>query len=188
MKALRVAIISSIALVTIFIVLKLFLSGLLLQSPKCPPFIRLLLQLFIAPKDYYEYLINDPLNLTEKGLTKRFKFKNKYIGGYSAGILLDNFSDHSYFKSMSEKYKLKLKMEVNFYQNGNLILSRIVENKYFPFLSLKGSGFAFIIYKSPDDLPSDKLLVCEVKIIESDTELENTYGPVRFYIRKDSDM
>lgn len=146
-----------------------------------------LIRTIFPPKDIYDYLINESLDITEKGLTKKFEFKNKYSGHHSIGILLDKFSDDLYFKPLSQRYILKLKMEVNFYSQSTLILSRVIENKYYPFIGKRGNGWGFITYKSPLDLPLDKVIVCEVKILEPDDKLSTTLGPVRFYIKKDSD-
>jgi len=149
--------------------------------------VRYFMHAIYPPKDLYDFLINESLDISEKGLTKRFEFQHKYPGRHNIGILLANFSDDLYFKPLPQRYILKLKMEVSFYSQGTLIMSRMVENQYDPFLGRRGNGLSFITYKAPQDLPMDKLIVCEVKILEPDGQLYTTYGPTRFYISKMSD-
>ena len=152
-----------------------------------PETVRRFMRAIAPPKDLYDFLINEDLDVRERGLIKRFEFRNKYSGRHDIGILLDKFSDDLYFKPFSQRYILKLKMEVNFYLQNSLVLSRVVENKYDPFIGRKGNGFSFITYEAPKDLPINELITCEVKVIEPDKQLYAAYGSVRFYIRKMSD-
>ena len=173
--------------ILILIALTILLLNRSLLSSNSPKAMNLLALAIAPPKDLYEYLIDEELNISEKGLIRRFEFKNKYAGRHDIGVLLEKFSDDLYFVPLSRRYKLKLRMEVNFYLQNSLILSRIVEDKYEPFIGRRGKGFSFIIYDSPKDLPLDKLVTCEVKILEPDNKLSTTYGPVRFFIGKMSD-
>lgn len=143
--------------------------------------------IFYQPKDFYEYLVKEEVGISEKGLTRRYVFSNKYAGNHVAGILLDNFSPDLLFNPLSQKYKLKLKMEVKFYYQNEIVKTYFVDTTYSPFIGQRGSGFSLIYYKSPIDLPLKKQLVCEINIIEPDEELERLYGPIRFYISKMSD-
>jgi len=43
------------------------------------------------------------------------------------------------------------------------------------------------MYQCPEDLPKKQTIRCELKIIKTDDELREKYGPVKFYIRKGSD-
>lgn len=178
---------SSSVLVSILILIVLAILLFNGWSSTTPKTMRRFMQALAPPKDLYDYLINESLDISEKGLTKRFEFRNKYPGRHDIGILLAKFSDDLYFRPLSQRHILKLKMEVNVYSQDALILSRVVENKYDPFIGRKGNGFSFITYESPRDLPIDKLIICEVKVLEPDDQLNTTYGPVRFYIRKMSD-
>ncbi len=190
MKTLQMGIMSSLAIllsILIFAMLAIFLLNRSILSSNAPKATRLLALAIVPPKDLYDYLINEELDISEKGVVKRFEFKNKYVGRHDVGVLLDKFSDDLYFKPLSERYRLKLKMEVNFYSQNLLILSRVVENKYDPFIGRKGNGFSFFTYDSPKDLPLDKLITCEVKVVEPDGTLNTVYGPAKFYIKKMSD-
>ena len=145
--------------------------------------------MFAPPKDLYDLLIKEELDISKKGLIKRFEFKNKYAGRHDGGVLLDRFTNDLYFVPLSQRYQLKLKMEVNFFVQNSLILSRVVADEYSPFVGVrKGSGFSFFIYECPKDLPVNKLITCEVIVIEPDSTLNTFYGPVRFYIKKNWDF
>jgi len=173
--------------ILVLTVLAIFILNKSILSSNAPDVMKLIVLAVAPPKDLYDYLINEELDISKKGFTKKFEFKNKYVGRHGVGILLDKFTDDLYFVPLSQRHNLKLKMEVNFYVQNSLILSHVVENKYSPFIGRKWSGFYFFTYDSPKDLPLDKLITCEVKVIEPDRTLNATYGPARFYINKMSD-
>lgn len=190
MKTLQIGVMSSFGVllsILILIVLAILLLNRAILSSNAPKAMRLVVSAIAPPKDYYDYLVNEKLDISEKGLTKRFEFKNRYAGWHDVGVLLEKFTDDLYFVPLSKRYNLKLKMKVNFYVQNSLILSRDVENTYDPFIGRKGKGFIFITYDCPKDLPLDKLITCEVKVVEPDSTLSAVYGPARLYIRKMSD-
>ena len=78
-------------------------------------------------------------------------------------------------------------MEIKLYKGDILLLTRQIENSYEPFISDLGSGFALFTYKVPQDLPLNADLVAQVKILEPDKYLFDTYGPTKLYINKISD-
>ncbi len=184
------SVMSSVAIllsISLLIVLAILLLNRTILKSDFPKAIRLFVMAFAPPKDLYDDLINEELDISKKGLIKRFEFKNKYAGRHDVGILLDKFTDDLYFKPLSQRYALKLKMEVNFYVQNSRVLSRVVENKYDPFIGRTSKGFSFITYDSPKDLPLDNLIICEVKVVEPDITLNTAYGPARFYVKKMSD-
>jgi hypothetical protein len=157
----------------------------ILSSPHAPEILRDFVTAVIPPYDLYDRLIEEEIDVSKKGLIKRVEFQNKYVGRHDVGILLEKFTANQYF--MHQRYDLKLRMEINFYVDNKLILSRLVENKYYPFLGIDRNGFDFIDYNCPKDLPIKKSITCEVKIIMPDPTLKTVYGPVWLYIRKASD-
>lgn len=190
MKTFQICFVSSICIllsILILTVVVIFLFNKSIMSSDSPKELGLIVQTLMPPKDLYDYLINEDLDISKKDTIKSFEFKNIYEGRHDVGILLDKFTDDLYSVSISQRYKLKLKMEVKFYVNNLLVLSDIVEKNYDPFIGRTGRGFSFITYNSPKDLPLNKLIKCEVKIIEPDNVLTTVYGPVRFYIKKMSD-
>jgi hypothetical protein len=173
--------------ILVLTVLAIFILNKSILSSNAPDAMKLIVLAVATPKDFYDYMINEELDISNKGFTKRFEFKNKYVGRHSVGILLDKFTDDLYFVPLSQRYNLKLIMEVDFYTQNSLFLSHVVENKYSPFIGHKLSGFSFFTYDCPKDLPLDKIITCEVKVIEPDSTLNAAYGPARFYIKKMSD-
>lgn len=138
------------------------------------------------PKDYYVPLVKDDVDISKKGITKTIGLKHKYEGNYSLGIFLEHFSDDLYYVPLSKRYKLKLKMEISFYNNNILILTRNIDSSE-PFIGEFGSGFALLLYKVPQEIPVNTDLVVKVTILEPDKYLFDTYGPSKLYISKMSD-
>lgn len=141
-----------------------------------------------TPDDYYRPIVNEELDVSVKGLTKKFEFKHKYDRAYDAGIMLKNYgvNNNDHYKSLTKRYKPTLKLEIKFYVDNVLVLSKVSEEPS-PFLGLYGDGMMLIYYRCPDDLPLNKQIVCEVKVIEPDKYLQDNYGPASFYIAKMSD-
>jgi hypothetical protein len=171
----------------ILIMLAIFLLNKPILNSNAPEVVKDLVTAIIPPKDLYDCLIKEEIDISQKNLIKRIDFKNKYVGRHDIGILLDRFTNDLYFVPLSRRYKLKLKMEVNFYVNDIVVFSSVIENKYDPFIGRDKSGFSFITYDCPKDLPLNKLITCEVKIITPDAMLNTVHGPVRLYIEKTFD-
>ena len=139
------------------------------------------------PKDYYVPLVKEDLNISTRGMINKISFKNKYEGNHSLGIFLEHFTDDLYYVPLSKRYKTKLKVEISFYNQGTLLLTKHLEDIYEPFIGDFGSGFALFTYKVPQDLPLNTDLILQISILESDKHLFDTYGPTKLYIRKISD-
>jgi len=108
--------------------------------------------LISPPRDYYKPLLSGALDITKKGLVKRFEFKHKYKGNHSVGIFLNRFSKgDDFFAAPSQRYRMKLKMEINFYVKNSIVLSKVIKDYgpegYGPFLSLEGGGLIFVFIK-----------------------------------------
>jgi len=154
--------------------------------------IRSFWYLILPPKDYYKPFILDEIDLSKKGLVKTFEFKHKYKGNHSVGIYLSRFAKgDDFFASPSDRYKLKLKIEITFYVKNVILLSKVIEDYgtegYGPFLSPEGGGLIFLFYKTPKNLPINETITCKLKIMESDKYLNDMYGPAKFYVKKQSD-
>ncbi|NTV14167.1 MAG: hypothetical protein HGA96_09610 [Desulfobulbaceae bacterium] len=141
------------------------------------------------PKDYSNLLVDEEIDISRIGAIYRYQFTNKYKGNHSAGIFLKGFSKGGLF---SEEYlknnKFTLMVNIDFYVDKKLTISKIFEGLWYPFVCEKVGGLIFMFYKTPNDLPINKLISCEVKIIAPDKNLSDTYGPARFYIGKESDQ
>ena len=76
------------------------------------------------------------MDITKIGNVQTFKFKNKYIGPYTGGILLEKFSDELYRK----KYRLKLQIKLDFYNDNTLLILKETTNDYSPFYGKRGNS------------------------------------------------
>lgn len=107
-----------------------FFNSCILQHSKSKA-LRVFVQMFMPPKDLYDYSVCENIDLAKAGEVKEFKFRNKYRGKYAFGVILDNYSDELYFEKGDP---LDLKMLVEFYVGNKLVLSRSTENDYSPLL------------------------------------------------------
>lgn len=158
------------------------LSDRILQSETVPPQVRLLIAGTFPPKGLYNYLACEELNIREAGSIQRLVFENRYAGRHEAGIVLTSFPVELY-----RNHRVTLGLRVSFYSEGRLLLSRLVDSEYTPFLGKKDNGFTALIYRAPSDLPLRKPIVCEVEVVKPDQALADAYGPIKFYVRKMSD-
>jgi len=141
------------------------------------------------PKDLYDYKVLSPISFTDNEI-EEFEFQNKYLGMHDVGIILENYSNEEIFGAMRD---LKVYLQINFYIKDKILSSYSIDtystDKRKPFLYKKGeSGYVLIGYDCPQNLPRKKTLRCELKIIKADDELREKYGPVKFYIKKGSDI
>ncbi len=140
------------------------------------------------PNDADSLMVDEEIDISNKGAIIHSELINKHKGNYSAGIYLKNFSEGQAFSGeYLRKNIFTLKIGIYFYVNHSLVLSKIVEGHWSPFASQNGGGLIFVSYRTPEDLPLHTTISCEVKIIEPDINLSNAYGPARFYIRQESD-
>ena len=176
--------------VLIVLILVLFIPVLLISLLKVPisraetlkP-LRLLVQLFCPPKDLFEFVMDRNIDIAKMDDIQTFEFKIKYVGPYSIGILLDNFSKDLYRK----KYELKLRLKLDFYSDGALLTSKETTDDYTPFFGKRGNGFILSDFISPEEIPLDKKITCKLTIIAPDRELYSKYAPIKLYIQKMSE-
>lgn len=143
---------------------------------------RLLVQLFCPPKDLFDLVVDKEIDVTNLNNPQSFKFKIKYIGPYTGGILLEKFSDDLYRK----KYELQLRIKLDFYNDNKLLISKETSN-YSPFYGRRGDGLMLFEFKSPEDIPIDAEIICKSTILATDEYLSQQYGSMRLYIQKESE-
>lgn len=185
MKEMGMALSGLILMAVVLLASIIFLRTSILQAGS-PKALRILFQRFAPPKDLYDYLVNEEIDLSKDDVVRRFEFKHKYTGKHNVGILLSHMPDELYELKQSY-FALKVRLEVNFYVGGKLTLSHHLGDEYHPFIGRTGSGLILATYNCPEDLPTDTLVLCEVKVVQPDRDLNRTYGPIKFYIRKMSD-
>ena len=83
---------------------------------------------------------------------------------------------------------MKLKLLVQFYLNGNLLLSKETTDEYSPFYSKEGYGLFIAEILVPDNVPIEKEIDCKVKIINTDEYLSQEFEQIYFYMKRRSEL
>lgn len=182
MKQIFVIVISTIAIIFILLALIAFLRVPISKGKILKP-ARLWVQLFWPPKDLFDSVVNKEINITNTAEPQSFKFTVKYVGPYTVGVLLNNFSDDLYRK----KYDLKLRVRLDFYKNDALLISKETSSDYTPFYGKRGNGLMLTEFESTEDVPIDTEITGKLIVLSPDESLSNQYGPLRLYIQKRSE-
>jgi len=142
-----------------------------------------------TPADYYLPIVNSDLDISREGESKTIELTHKYDRAYISGLILKGFGyGDDFFESKTKRYKTTLHLEISFYVDDTLLLKKSVQNDdYSPFLATYGGGMHLFYYKCPNELPLNKKIICVVKVTKPDKHLQDTYGPVKFFIAKMSD-
>lgn len=173
-----------IAILLVFIFAIIFFNEAIMRTSRDNP-MRIIVSVFNPPKDLFNYLVREKIDLAKAGNRYIYEFSNKYKGKYIVGMLLDNFSKDLYFSQTKEIPEAI--MEVRFFNSGDLIFSKIIDGKYGAFLGKDGSGYILFTYLCPEELPIDETMTCKVNIIKGDSAFLKKYGPAQFFIKKTSD-
>lgn len=142
---------------------------------------RLWVQIFCPPKDLFDLVVNKKIDLSKLNDSQLFTFTVKYVGSYKGGILVDMMGDDFY------NYDLKLRMKLNFYKEGALLITKETTNDRIPFYGKRGNGFILFEFSCPEDIPIDTEIRCELTVLTVDKALDRQYGSVRLYIQKVSE-
>jgi len=148
---------------------------------------QILFYTIFPPSDYHDDLVFDSFDITKKNSVKSFEFEHKYYGKYQLQLLLENYKK-LHFLDFKNKYYPSLKIEVSFYLNNDIVIKKTSEKLTQSFIAKNKGGYGLIYYKTPEDLPLDKVLKCDIKVIEPDVELAKRFGPVKISIAKISDL
>jgi len=149
------------------------------QNTKGPSLWRRL----FPPKDLFELVVKETIDVASTGVASIVTFKIKYDGPYVAGILLEQFSRNS----ILQKSGFKLRIKCDIYANGNLCFSRVTTENYTSFLGLRGNGLWLMEFQVPEEVPLKEQVTCKITIFTADEALQEKYGPIAFYIQKRSD-
>jgi hypothetical protein len=177
-----------IVLILVCLVVISFLLPPLLRVPICKGkilgFLRPYVQIFCPPKDLYDIVLNERIDISEPNKNQTFNFKIKYIGQYATHVTLDELDDKLYGK----KYDLKLQMRLNFYKDGVLLISKNPADYYQKSWGLdRGDGEIKCDFEVPKDVPIDTNITCGVRIFATDPYLNNHCKGTRLFIHKYSE-
>jgi hypothetical protein len=168
------------------LLLMVFLNARILAS-NAPKPLRLLVQALASPADYHSPLGMVAIDVSQEGGIARFEFSNKYVGRHVVGLYLAKFQDDLYFAKQVTRHPRKLRLAMGFAIGAPAGMKQSVKVSLDPFIGKSGSGFTLYEYDVPNDLPIAQKITCEVEVIQSDLEMQQTYGPIQLFVRKTSD-
>ena len=143
-------------------------------------------RLIFPPDDLYELRVKTEIDINKNTGVTTSKFLVKYDGPYNYGVLLDNLTTDDYFGKKAKTIDLRLQLD--FYENNQPIFSTESNvTAFLPFLGLRGNGLRLGSFETPEQVPLMKEVECKVTVIAPDETLQSKYGPVWFYIKKQSE-
>lgn len=154
-----------------------------IMSADTPKLTRLMVAAFFPPRDLYDFVVRSDIDLSRADI-KEVSFKAKYRGRYEAGILLRNFDPD---KIYGTQYTSPLRLKLTFMRGSTPIISRLVGESPSPFIGKMGSGFHFLIFDVPEDLPIGEIITCRIEVVSPDAALNGTHGPAEYFVGKMSD-
>jgi hypothetical protein len=129
---------------------------------------RQYVEMFFPPADLYRPVLDEKINIVAIGQPYAVKFKLKYIGHYAVDIAL-NRSDN---KLYGTEYDLKMRIKINIYKDKVLLFSVSPTDKYNKlWVSSRGEGVTVCQFVSPEQIPIDTNITCEVIILAADPYL-----------------
>lgn len=179
-----VIIVALLVLVVMFVVAILGHLRYPILKGKLASSMRPWVELFWPPSDLYVPLLLEEIDVATEGSIYTFPFELKYIGLYTGGILLKNFSSEFYWK----KRDLALRMRFEFSSDHGDTIVRESSVDYMPFRSRIGNGLSLIEFAAPEDLPIESKIKCTVIVLASDSSLVQEFGPLKLYITRRSKL
>jgi hypothetical protein len=146
--------------------------------------IRAIVELFFPPDALYTTLAYTDISQNEEIIS--LQFRNKYSGNHSIDLILNNMRTIDFTEMYN--YRTDIKFELKFLIGETVIHYETIENITRNPFSGKEEGYMLYFYKCPHDLPLNKAIKCEVKIINSDYKFFELYGPAKIRVRKMSDL
>jgi len=135
---------------------------------------RPLVQIFFPPSDLYHPVLDEKINIAATDQSYTFKFKLKYIGPYYVCIAMYGLDDELH----GTEYDLKLKIKINFYKDKDLLLAVSPTDNYDKSWGLgRGKGAIECEFVSPEQIPIDTNITCEVIVLTADPNLAGHCKP-----------
>lgn len=178
-----VAIIASFHVVVFLILFNLRVS---IAEGRYFNFLRWFVQNVIPPDDLYKNILHEEIRVDETKNRYSFKFRIKYDGKQSVGLLLNNFT---LFRKNSRKLeKTPLVIRVKMYDDdNNVYFSGLLSNWVNQFDGQYGSGIVMKNFWSPREVPSRRDIQCDVEVVTADKQLQEYYAPIKLFIGKESE-
>ena len=135
--------------------------------------------ILIAPPDDLRVPLWE-VNLTANTEEYHFEFVHKYVGKHVVDL---SFKELEAMKVAENNFEIECVVT-----NGKKVIFSQKSKKGWPYWRQKNSGFTFISYHVPQDLPVNTTLSATLKVKGDKVLFINKYGSTRLSIRKGSDL
>jgi len=149
------------------------------QGKVCPKWGKISL-LFCEPEDLWHPLAET--SLRPEQAEYNFHFSHKYVGNHNVQIRFSN-KDINVMKAD----KNDLCLTIFFYDKNKIVFTKTT-TYVGSYKSPSGSGFRYIKYSLPENLPVAKELNVKIEISGNIEKFINKYGKTEIVIRKGSDL
>ena len=146
------------------------------------PSLRQAVQFFAPPSDLYEFMLNEPVDLSAGSSTISYTFTNKYAGKHTIGLLLRNWAMYP-----PTNIPPTFSLVFTFSPQSQRMSQATVTNALYPFWGLRGDGIALLEYTTPHDLPINQPITMTVRVNRADPKLQEKHGPIAVYVQKQSE-
>ena len=110
------------------------------------------------------------------------RFRHKYVGKHVVGVLTSKPVPQGV-----PSYRATFQLSLKCLAKGKLTFDKQIHGISAPWWSRSESGFTLIDYNVPKDLPLEEEVECVVAVDVADPEFEGQYGPLRLFVRKDTE-
>ena len=141
-------------------------------------------QVLFPPADLYDLIVEKDIDIAQTGYKDILYFQIKYPGLYSIGVLFDKFPVKFNKASYGD---LKLRLNLDFFDQDQLVFSKETKEPILHFASKDGRGFWLARFYSPDTIPIGNKIKCKVEVLNSDILFMQQYGNARLFIKKVSE-
>jgi hypothetical protein len=149
------------------------------------PFLRAVLLEAAPPPDLKRWLASTPLDLTP-GATTTLSFTHRYIGRYEVHVSVAGLVTQPV-----DTYDTGLRLRWTCRGQGPELMTREIGGDPLPwwrsFRTPGQSGFIFLVYEVPRDLPRAEHLVCTVTVVTPSQQFLDRYGEATLYVSKMSE-
>jgi hypothetical protein len=135
--------------------------------------------IFFPPKDLFKPIAEAPLEKNKNQYN--FIFSHNYVGYHYINIVFSNNHKIDIFKDKSD-----LIVTISVYDGKKEVFSKTA-SEISPFRGLNDSGFWYLSYLVPENLPIDKELNAKITVVGNIESFINEYGNAKIVIQKGSD-
>ena len=166
---------TSLSVVVLVFFFVAFIKILIFPSPG----IRHLLHLAFPPEDLYESIVTDDFLFYEKGFTKTYQLKPKYLDRYMIGLVSEK-------QNISWGYKFSGKIKAEFFWKDTFLFEKIITSSYASGQADNNTKYFKNTYLSNFEVPlngkyKDDISV-RLTVIEPDEQLREYGDTIKLFI------